>query len=148
MERTSRVVGHIATCFALALPFVLCDLYYAYTDATCTALPIPNHPTWPSRGVWLKVDGYLALATIVLHMLLAIVYYCCGTSVFIFICYMILTVALQVLNITWFSIGGFMFWGYLYPNSLCQGSVQGYVFARLVLGFILIVVNLFTLKIQ
>ena len=151
MERKqlASIICCMAGCLGvLALPFIVCDLYYAYTDTTCVDLPITNYSISFPLGMWLKVNGYLALTMIVVLILIAVLICCTEKALLLFIGYLFLTFIVSLFNIAWLIVGAVMFWGYLYPNSLCQSSVTGYVFARLILGCISVFINLFTARRQ
>ena len=94
------------------------------------------------------VNGYLALAMIATLMLIAIVICCSVKGILLFVGYIFLTFLTSLFSIAWLIVGAIMFWGYLYPKNLCQSSVSGYMFARLILGFISVIINLFTSRRQ
>jgi hypothetical protein len=151
MEKSG--VGAAICCMAvclsiLALPFIVCDLFYGYTDTTCVNLPISNTSINFTLGTWLKVNGYMSLALIALLVFIAIFICCSEKAIVLFVVYIYIILATSFFTIAWLIIGAVMFWGYLYPNNLCSSSVTGYVFTRLILGIIAVFVNLLTARRQ
>lgn len=150
----SSQIGSVICCMAgclgvLALPFIVCDLYYAYNDTICVALPILNPSVSFTLGTWLLVSGYLQLAMISMLFLIAIIACCSPKGLTLFIGYLLLTIIVSLFNIAWLIVGAVMFWGYLYKQDLCSNSaVNSYMFARLILGFISVFVNLLTSRRQ
>lgn len=53
--------------------------------------------------------------------------------------YTITATAFGVIRIIWLIIGAVMFWGYLYPKSLCSAGFAAYMWALLIIGFLGIV---------
>jgi hypothetical protein len=151
MERSG--VGAAICCMAvclsvLALPFIVCDLYYAYNDQTCMHVPISNSSINFTLDTWLKVQAYTSIGMLSFLMFIAIFVCCSEKAIVLLVVYLYITVVISLFSIAWLIIGAVMFWGYLYPNHFCSSSVSGYIFARLILGIASVGINIFTTRRQ
>lgn len=101
----------------LALPFVIGDLYFAFSDQTCVALPINNTKISFNLAAWLKVNGLLSLALCLLLMGLALAIWKNTTKNYqhLFFGYLMTLVFTSIYRVSWTIVGGIMFWGYLFP---------------------------------
>lgn len=50
--------------------------------------------------------------------------------------YIWIVVFVGIFKFVWTIVGSVMFWGELNANGLCGDSVKGYMYARLILGFL------------
>jgi hypothetical protein len=118
-------------------PFVICDLYFAFTDETCVHQPI--------QKLQLNMYSYLIVSGVVglLYMIFLqtvdyIVVYDSPrqdddlNEIILFGC----TVAQTLFNlftISWTVVGCVIFWGYM-NNSECSEEVYNYLFAKFVIS--------------
>lgn len=119
------------------LPFIICDLHYAYNDRTCVNNRMVNHNISITMKQWLEVMGWLMLAVVTIPFIIGLLT-CFSTwaGSFAFICYNIIMGFVWLFFIAWLIVGAVMFWGNLYPRKECSKPVSDYLFARLILGFV------------
>jgi hypothetical protein len=142
-------VGCMAVCISiLNLPFITCDLYYAYMDTSCSQMPITAYQINFTIGTWLLVSGYLSLAMSATLILISFLICCTEKAIGMFIGYLYLVFLYALFSLAWLVVGSVMFWGDLYPGGKCVGGINGYLFARLILGYVSIFVNLGTARRQ
>lgn len=136
-ESKQALVSTLTQAAILILPFIICDIYYAYsyTDV-CLALPIPSLLT---LGTWLAVAGWYSLVSTI-----AVVTFGCGVivrdaskfspvSIGVAACAQSLS---SLFSVAWTIIGSVIFWKYLQPNSLCTSSLSNYMWARLIISIV------------
>lgn len=120
----------------VALPFIVCDLYFGYQQNFCTLIPANDAGISITLSTWLLVYGYFAL-TMLLLFLMACARVCCNLeAAHLLIWYALLDQLASLFRFCWMIVGAIMFWGYLYPKNLCNDSTGGYMYTRLVLGFV------------
>ena len=118
---------------ALVLPFIFCDLYYAYNSISCQH---NETPIGISLSTWLKVSGFSAVGVISTLILIFIsISFCeCGPNTHVPL------VPLQWLynlfSFAWLIIGCVLFWRYLDQSGECGKDVSDYMWARLIIGLI------------
>jgi hypothetical protein len=120
------------TLLALTLPFIICNLYYAYNDESCVTINSDKFNI--NLKTYLAVDG-IVVGIALLGIILA---------AFCFIkkepnndngCLTIFGNFVTGFGIAWTIIGSIIFWG-LIDNKKCDKSVYNYVFAQLVIKII------------
>lgn len=52
-------------------------------------------------------------------------------------CFLFTNFVLNLFRFIWLIVGAIMFWGYLTPKNYCGSPVNGYMWANLIIGFIL-----------
>lgn len=130
-------VGFLATIwltlfFSISqIPFIIVDLYVAYTDTTCVTQDISEMSITLKK--WLEVDGYTMIAFVALKFLAIIASYKFDKLTSIF--WRIVQSIYSFFTVAWLVVGAVLFWDYM-DNQPCEGLVYHYTFARLVLGFI------------
>ena len=117
---------------ALTLPFIICNLCYAYTDESCVTINPPNFGV--NLKTYLAVDGILGAVA-----LLGIIF-----AAFCFMneepnnnncCLNLFGNITTAFGIAWTIIGAIIFWQ-LIDNNKCDRSVYNYIFAQLVIKII------------
>ena len=93
---SNKKVGAALCCAAgcmaiLALPFIVCDLFYAYQNTICVLFPILDpYVSFPLK-TWLKVSGYTSLVMVLFLFLVAAVECFTPKGLILFLVYTILT---------------------------------------------------------
>lgn len=130
--------------FLAAIPFGVCDLYYSYKDYSCVWIDIANTKLRFPLQTWLRVDGGVLLGMAVLILLFGIIL-CCNPSggQGLFWCHNVLTFLFALFRLAWLIIGAIMFWGYLNKFPLCDTAIRRYMWANLIVGFVLSVLYFF-----
>ncbi len=120
------------TLLVLTLPFIICNLCYAYTDESCVTINPPNFGV--NLKTYLAVDGILGTIA-----LLGILF-----AAFCFIkkepnsnncCLKLFGNIATAFGIAWTIIGAIIFWS-LIDNNKCDKPVYNYVFAQLVIKIV------------
>ena len=119
------------TLLVLTLPFILCNLCYAYTDDSCVTINPPNFGV--NLKTYLAVDGILGAIA-----LLGIIFVICcikeepnNNNC----CLNLFGNIATAFGIAWTIVGAIVFWS-LIDNNKCNKSVYNYVFAQLVIKII------------
>jgi hypothetical protein len=127
------------------LPFIVCDLYYAYNNNSCTHISIKNYNIGINLATWLKVDGYINLSISGVLLFVGFVT-CCfpviGLALGIF--YLFFMGIVSLFNTAWIIVGAVMFWGDLDKGSSCDNGLKSYMYARLIIGIVSGVCSLFS----
>ena len=130
--------------FIIGLPFIVTDLYYAYSPESCLVYTIPNLPTLQT---WLLIHGIFSIIGIVIIIIL-------------FACFLQLNIGINNDNVTiicmkiifslvslmWIIVGSVIFWKYLEPVHMCSGSLSIYMWIRLMFGFVSVFTSCFIKK--
>ena len=124
----------IILCFGL--PFIICDLVFAYTDPSECLNQDLNAVSFTLK-TWLLVHAYVQLATLVLIILLIIILLtnsdAAGPFAACLGCFMCLG---ALFGLAWFIIGAIIFWGQLYPEGTCNSSLNTYMWVLLIFSII------------
>ncbi len=121
------------------IPFIICDLYYAYIDTCCLNLPITAYSIYFTLDTWLKVIGWLYLCFCGILILFGVCMCYWDEMVFILMmCCMIIGICMCIFNVIWMVIGGIMFWGDIYKTDMCNKNINNYMNARLIINWIVI----------
>jgi hypothetical protein len=119
------------TVLVLTVPFIVCNLYYAYTDESCVNI-YPDH-FGVNLKIYLAVDGILG--AVVIGIIFTVVFLlkkkpnnnnCCLTT---------FGNIATAFGIAWTIVGAIIFWK-LIDNTKCDNSVYNYVFTQLVTSII------------
>jgi hypothetical protein len=136
-----------AVILCVNVPFIVCDLVYAgdqggaCADAGATQVGISI-----TLATWLEVDGYCRLAIVGLFLLCAISA-CINveTALKLFMCTICTMILYSLFNLAWLIVGSVLFWGDLNQQEVCQNtSLQSYMYAVLILGYIGVCSSLFS----
>jgi hypothetical protein len=135
-ENTEKIIKTVLTIFIsiLALPFIICDLYYAYNDTSCVQ-EYPNKFNINLK-IYLLLSGYMLLLNVII-----IIFGLCMTSRiyndFINVSMMIILgvfiMLSGILNVIWNIIGAIVFWGNIYKNDNCDNRISTYIFVSLII---------------
>lgn len=130
--------------FLAAIPFGVCDLYYSYRDYSCVWIDITNYKIRFPLQIWLRVDGGVLLGMAALILLFALILCCNPTGCEgLFWFHNVLTFVFALFRLAWLIIGSLMFWGYLNKFPLCDTGISRYMWANLIIGFVLSVLYFF-----
>ena len=121
--------------FFAVLLFIIGDLYFAYTDKSCTNTTITNTKIGFSLGTWLKISGYTNL----LFLLVPIVgFYLVLCSPSLIIAYMVLSMVYVFFRLIWVGLGAIIFWGFLWPHRVCNQGLTVYMWINLISSLVLV----------
>jgi hypothetical protein len=119
---------------AICSPFIICDLYYAYTDDSCVHNPTKHL----SIGLYdyLMVSGYFGVAMCAVYIISML---SLTTSEDTNKCILMITTAISYLytmfSISWVIVGAVIFWSEI-DNSTCSKSTYSYVMASIIIRLI------------
>lgn len=128
------------------LPFIVCDLYFAYNDtSTCMNSDILGFSISITLKTWLEVDGWTMFSMVLLMLTAALgSIISAEVGVALLLCTVCLWVIYNVFRFAWLIVGAVMFWGYLSPSATCSEQVNGYMWALLIISLIGVIANFFT----
>ena len=122
----------IILILAFTVPFIICNLYYAYNDNSCVTINPDNFGV--NLKTYLAVDG-IVVGIALLGIILAA--FClfkepdnndnCSLNVFGKIA--------TIFGIAWTIVGAVIFWK-LIDNTKCDKSVYNYIFVQLVIKIV------------
>ncbi len=118
------------TVLILIVPFIVCDLFFAYNNISCQH---DLNPIGFSLSTWLAVSGWSLLGFLGLLCLLMI---CLSCETKGSISVMIVQYLYSVFSFAWLIVGCVMFWRYLDPSGNCDRDVSNYMWARLIIGLV------------
>ena len=114
----------------LILPFIFCDLYFAYNDISCQH---DSNPIGFNLSTWLEVSGWSLLGFM---CLLAMFFVCVGLESNGIVPVVIIQMFYSLFSFAWLIVGCVMFWRYLDPSGNCNSNVSNYMWARLIIGLV------------
>lgn len=125
-------------------PITFCDLYYAYNDSTCVNEPAGRLEI--NLYNYLMVNGWISICFIIILTIMIIFYNpnttndqsfftLCGGGIIT-----ILSTLLSIFGLIWNIFGAIIFWG-LMDTSKCSDSIYNYVFASLIIKFVIIIIG-------
>ena len=117
----------------LVLPFILCDLYYAYNSISCQH---DETPIGISLSTWLKVSGFSAVGVISTLILIFISTACYEYGPNTNLKLVPIQWLYHLFSFAWLIIGCVLFWRYLDQSGECGRDVSDYMWARLIIGLI------------
>lgn len=134
----AKVCGVIFT-FILLGPLTISSLYYAYTDDSCV------HESAGQLAInlftYLVVDGIMGGAGIIV---LSSIICCLGPDSYINMmkscCGVFLLIICGLFQLAWTIVGSVIFWK-LIDNNNCDKGVYNYVFALLIIKYVLLFTN-------
>ena len=128
----SFVSGVIIICCS---PFIICDLYYAYTDNSC--VHNPTKKSMVDLYTYLLVSGYYGLCS------LAIVV--CGMMAIDIekerdnelgnMLFLLITYISTLFSTSWIVVGAVVFWNEV-DNSTCDKPIYNYLYASIIIKLI------------
>lgn len=135
---------YYALCFfVMFFPFLVCDLYYAYNDATCVGMfPVGTDGLRVSFKNWLQVDGYIILGFIVIFLILGVIACCSPQALWVYGLWEGLHMIFILWRLAWLIVGAIMFWHGFAPADVCHVGIARYMWANLIIGFIWLFVEL------
>jgi len=140
-------IASIIFIFIISIPFIICDLYFAYNDDSCVEI-YPKYIIFMNMKAYLLVSGYytIGLMCVLICNLQFLSIENKNSNV---ICMSILSVIINVSKvflIIWNTIGAFIFWGTLYHVEKCKTIVYNYLFVSLVIKLLAILFHIITNK--
>jgi hypothetical protein len=125
--------------FIIGLPFIVTDLYYAYSSDSCLAYTIPNLPTLQT---WLFINGWVSMIGVVITMIVLACFLQLNIGInndnVTIIC---MKIIFSLVSLIWMIVGSVIFWKYLEPVHICSRSLSIYMWIRLIFGFISVSTN-------
>ena len=131
-----------AVILCLNTPFIVCDFVYA-NSGNCVDDEVKGFSF--TLSTWLKVEGGFRCAIAGLFLLCAI--FSCfniDSAMKMLICTFVILMLYSLFALAWLIVGAVMFWGNLDKTGECSGSVKGYMYALLILGFLGVCANCFS----
>ena len=131
----------------IAIPFIICDLYFAYNDDSCVEV-YPKYIIFMNMKAYLLVSGYYTIG-LMCALICNLQFLSIENKNSNVICMSILSVIINVSKvflIIWNTIGAFIFWGTLYNVEKCKTIVYNYFFVSLVIKLLAILFHIITNK--
>ena len=128
-------VSYVNLLFFTMLVFAIGDLYFAYTDLSCTHAWITNTKLGFGLGTWLKVSGYTNILFLLFPVLSFFLANCSQTLLLV---YMVFAALYVFFRFIWLVIGAIMFWGYLSSTHLCSRGLHIYMWINLIYSFFIL----------
>ncbi len=113
----------------ITLPFAIADLIFGYSDQPCVNLTFSGIDM--NIGTWLRVSGYIQIASIVLMIIFQFINEECSKIMGKLMQYLF-----GMFFVAWTIVGAVIFWKYLQPNDYCNGAIVSYLWARLIIGLV------------
>jgi len=124
------IIGGTTICISIIfVPFMVCDLYFGYTDDSCINQKAGKLII--TVADYLKVCGYIWLCGYIIAIVSLTL---TGLEIVPAECTKILNnflTPLNTFNVIWTIFGAVMFWG-LIDNTICNEAVYNYMFAQLI----------------
>ena len=119
--------------FTILIPFIVCNLCYAYSDNSCVNLQAGNLDI--TLKIYLAVDGIFSAIV----MLILALYICCFAEKITDINNSCLgktfVTLITLFGLAWTIIGAIIFWK-LIDNKKCDKGFYNYVFIQLIIKFV------------
>ena len=131
-------------CFALCasliiiifcLPFIICDLYFAFNNISCQH---DLNPVGITLSTWLQTSGFIVISYLVSLLVLIPL---SASNECIKCLLNIIKYLITGFSVAWIIVGSIIFWKYLEPSGTCDKSISNYMWARLIIGLIGIYIN-------
>lgn len=94
-------------------------------------------------AVWMKIDGYFKLAIITMTLFFSLAAREIMNHHMLVVCESIILRLYYLFLFGWMVSGAVQFWSYVYPRGYCDQEFGNYMWALLIISFILIPINLF-----
>lgn len=148
-EDTEVIIKTALSVFIIiiSLPFITCDIYYAYNDHSCVK-EYPNKINI-NLELYLLLSGYMLLSKIILVIfgMFSVSYrYSDFINVSVMILLGLLMVVYELFNVIWNIIGAIIFWGNIYKNNNCNNDVSTYMFVSLIIKLMINFIFIINLK--
>ena len=120
-------IASIIFIFIISIPFIICDLYFAYNDDSCVEV-YPKYIIFMNMKAYLLVSGYYTIG-LMCALICNLQFLSIENKNSNVICMSILSVIINVSKvflIIWNTIGAFIFWGTLYNVEKCKTIVYIY----------------------
>ena len=140
-------IASIIFIFIISIPFIICDLYFAYNDDSCVEV-YPKYIIFMNMKAYLLVSGYYTIG-LMCALICNLQFLSIENKISNVICMSILSVIINVSKvflIIWNTIGAFIFWGTLYHLEKCKTIVYNYFFVSLVIKLLAILFHIITNK--
>ena len=140
MDKGVTAVLFCLFCFVtiFMLPFVICDLVFAYNNTSqCMDDTLTKVSISFTLRTWLMVEGWVNFGVIAAFLVAAL-----GSIISaefggcLLICVICGLIFYSIFHLAWLIVGAVMFWGELWPNNSCDGTINGYMWALLIISFI------------
>ena len=131
----------------IAIPFIICDLYFAYNDTSCVDI-YPKYIIFINMKAYLLVSGYYTIGfmfTLIFNLQFLSIENKSSHVILMTILSVIINVS-KVFLVIWNTIGAFIFWGTLYNVEKCKTIVYNYFFVSLVIKLLAILFHIITNK--
>jgi len=138
-DTTMVIIKTIVTLFIICfiLPFIIIDLYIAYTDKSCVNDYPPKLKI--SLSIYLQLNSYILL--LVLSVYIAMIH----KKIQVFACdeimktifYLFMYVS-RIIIFGWNVLGAILFWGYIAENSNCSVVVYNYLYVTFIIRLLII----------
>jgi hypothetical protein len=128
-NKTCINICKIICILILTVPLMVTDLYFGYDDQPCLTNKFDSVDF--GIGTWLRVSGYIQLASTVLLIIVQLTGEECSKTLT-----KCITVFFGLFFVAWNIIGAVIFWKYLEPNSMCNNQLTKYLWARIIIGLI------------
>ena len=118
----------------IAIPFIICDLYFAYNDDSCVEI-YPKYIIFMNMKAYLLVSGYYTIGfmfTLICNLQFLSIENKNSNIILMTILSVIINVS-KVFLLIWNTIGAFIFWGTLYQVEKCNTIVYNYLFISLII---------------
>jgi hypothetical protein len=118
----------------IALPFIICDLSFAYNDDSCVEI-YPKYIIFMNMKTYLLVSGYYTIGlmcVIICNLQFLSIENKNSNVIFMSFLSVIINVS-KVFLVIWNTIGAFIFWGTLYQVEKCNTIVYNYLFISLII---------------
>jgi hypothetical protein len=140
-------IASIIFIFIISIPFIICDLYFAYNDDSCVEV-YPKYIIFINMKAYLLVSGYYTIGlmcALICNLQFLSIENKNSNVIFMSILSVIINVS-KVFLIIWNTIGAFIFWGTLYHVEKCKTIVYNYLFVSLVIKLLAILFHIITNK--
>ena len=136
---TIAIIKSIVTIFIICfiIPFIIIDLYIAYTDKTCVN-DYPNKLKI-SLSIYLQVNSYILLIVLSIYIALIhkkiqlFVYNEITRTIFHLFVYII-----RIITFGWNILGAIIFWAYVAEKGNCSVLVYNYLYATFIIRLLVI----------
>ena len=119
---------------AMCSPFIICDLYYAYTDDSCVHNPAKHLSV--NLYDYLLVSGYFGVAICAMYV---ISISCLSSNENQNLCVLMVASTISYLyamfSRSWVIVGAVIFWSEI-DNSSCSKSTYSYVMASIIIRLV------------
>jgi hypothetical protein len=118
----------------IAIPFIICDLYFAYNDESCVEI-YTKYIIFMNMNAYLLVSGYytIGLMCIIICNLQFLSIENKNSNIILMTILSVIINVSKVFLLIWNTIGALIFWGTLYQVEKCNTIVYNYLFISLII---------------